>query len=365
VPRRVNLARAERLLRARKYAQVIGALEPQVFLYRDNPDFYRVLGFACLYAGDYSGAGSYLRRTDQIRSGEIGVLLGLAVVHLRRRELSDALRCWLSVLDQQPGNRTAKRGLSLVRSTPDPVDFVAMAESGRLRRLFPPLPVYFPRWLWIALGTAVLVAAAAIFVPGIVRDWSAARAEPRTGFDSLELDGLQQDLVDDAESFVYQLTPEEIEVSVARIGDYFNDYQDNLAAREANRILNSNASPLVKERVRQIATYFREPTFADGSYDYFSYDDVIADPLLYEGCYVRWRGQTSNAVQTADGGVQFTLLVGYENQQVLEGVIDARSRLSFDFSRGPVEVIGQVTYDGSSLVLDVTSAHRIRAAAEE
>ena len=364
MPRRVNLARAERLLRARKYAQVISALEPQVFLYRDNPDFYRVLGLACLYAGDYSGAGSYLRRTDQIRSGDIGVLLGLAVVYLRRRELSDALRCWLTVLDQQPGNRTAKRGLSLVRSTPDPIDFVTMAESGRLRRLYPPLPLFFPRWLLVAIGGAALVAAAVVFVPGIVRDLYAERAESRIGLDALELGSQVQDLVVDTDSSVYQLTAADIEESIVRIGDYFNNYQDNLAAREANRILNSNASPLVKERVRQIATYFREPTFADETYHYFSYDDVVADPVLYDGCYVRWRGQTSNVVETADGGVRFTLLVGYENQQVLEGVIDARSHISFDFRRGPVEVIGRITYDNSSVGLDVTNAHRIQATPE-
>src|SRR6056297_3739474 len=95
-----TLSRAERLLRARKFSQVISLLESQVFLYRDNVTFYRLLGTACLYTGDYGGAYSYLQRAQQIKSGDSRVELGLAAVHLRRREIPAALGLWLSVLDR-------------------------------------------------------------------------------------------------------------------------------------------------------------------------------------------------------------------------------------------------------------------------
>src|SRR6056297_1367120 len=99
-----TLSRAERLLRARKYSEVISLLESQVFLNRDNFTFYRLLGTACLYVGDFGGAHSYLQRAEHIKPGDVQVELGLAAVHLRRREVAEALGLWLSVLDRDPNN---------------------------------------------------------------------------------------------------------------------------------------------------------------------------------------------------------------------------------------------------------------------
>ena len=361
--RRITLARAERLLRARKYGQVISALEPQVFLYRENAEFYRVLGTACLYAGDYSGASSYLRRADQLTPGVTGILLGLAAIDLRRREIPEALRYWLSILDKQPSNRRARRGLSLVRTTADPVDFVTMAESGRLKRIFPPLPLFVPRWLILGVIGAAITALAIIYLPGAVQTLAASASRQRTGAEEIELSDLTVGLVEDEGNYRYELTESEVEQIVSHIGTLFNDYRDNLAQREANRILNSNASPLVKERVRLISSYFREPTFQDFS-DNFTYEEVAAEPWLYDGCYVLWSGQTSNVVQAEDGRTRFRFLVGYVDQQVLDGIVDAVSDATFDFRRGPIEAIGRITYRDEHLLLTVTSPHRILPTAE-
>jgi tetratricopeptide (TPR) repeat protein len=164
-----TLSRADRLLRARKYSQVISLLESQVFLYRENFTFYRLLGTACLYAGDYGGAYSYLQRAQQIKRDDPRVELGLAAVHLRRREIPEALAMWLSVLDRDPKNARARRGLALIRRTEDTSEFITMAESGRLARFFPPLGFHMPLWVPIALVAALLIAAAVLYLPDLLQ----------------------------------------------------------------------------------------------------------------------------------------------------------------------------------------------------
>ncbi|MFP4113204.1 MAG: tetratricopeptide repeat protein [Spirochaetota bacterium] len=353
-----TLSRADRLLRARKFSQVISLLESQVFLYRDNATFYRLLGTACLYVGDYGGAYSYLQRAEQIKGGDVRVELGLAAVHLRRREVRDALNLWLSILDRDPGNVRAKRGLSLVRRTEDPTEFVTMAESGRLTRFFPPLGLHIPGWIPVALGLAGIVVAAAFLVPPLVSDLVARMRDNRAGGEPITEEELPEDLTTVTGEFQYVFTDRQIESLVNRVGDLFNSFRDNLAQREANRILLSNAGPLIKERIRLVSSYFRTPSFVEPPRDNFTYDEVAAEPWIYDACHVRWRGQTSNIAVTEEA-ITFTLLVGYEDERVLEGTVPVRVPFTADVQPGPIELIGRVEYEGDSFSLVAASIRRI------
>jgi len=352
-----TLSRADRLLRSRKYSEVISLLESQVFLYRDNFTFYRLLGTACLYVGDFGGAHSYLQRAEHIKPGDVQVELGLAAVHLRRREVAEALGLWLSVLDRDPNNAKARRGLALIRKTEDTADYVTMAESGRLNRFFPQSGFHIPRWVPITGVAAIVIALGIIFGPQIIASISPGGREIREGSEPLSRSELPSDLTDFSGEFRYVFTEQQIVDLVARVGALFNDFRDNLARREANRILHSNASPLVKERIRLVSSYFREPSFVDFQ-DNFSYDEVAAEPWLYEGCYVRWSGQTSNIRTTAEA-ISFTLLVGYEQQQVLEGTVPVTVPFTADIQPGSVELIGRVAQSDGRIELTATSIRRI------
>ncbi|MFW5744416.1 MAG: tetratricopeptide repeat protein [Spirochaetota bacterium] len=352
-----TLGRAERLLRSRKFSQVISLLESQVFLYRDNFTFYRLLGTACLYTGDYGGAYSYLQRAEQIKAGDSRVELGLAAVHLRRREIPAALNLWLSVLDREPNNHQARRGLALVRRTEDPSEFVTMAESGRLTRFYPRLGFAMPAWIPLTGLIALAVAAGIILLPEPISRLLERDRVEREGVGTIAPSELPDDLTDFAGEFRYVYNDEQIEELLERVGELFNDFRDNLARREANRILLSNASPLVKERIRLVTSYFRTPTFVDFR-DNFSYDEVAAEPWLYEGCYVRWSGQTTN-IDVTDDAIRFTLLVGYESQRVLEGTVPVTVPFTADVQPGAVELIGRVESRDEEIRLVATSIRRI------
>ena len=357
-----TLSRADRLLRARKHSQVISLLESQVFLYRDNFTFYRLLGTACLYVGDYGGAYSYLQRAQQIKREDSRVELGLAAVHLRRREIPEALAMWLSVLDRDPKNSRARRGLALIRKTEDTSEFVTMAESGSLERFYPPLGFHIPIWIPVVLVAALLIAAGVVFLPDLLQTLSGDGQPTREGGEPIRRSDLPLELTEPDGEARYVLSEQEVTDLVERVGQLFNASRDNIARREANRILLSNATPLVKERIRLVSRYFREPTFVDFQ-DNFTYAEVASEPWLYEGVHVRWSGQTSEIRVTGDA-IRFTLLVGYDTGRALEGMVPVLVTDNRDIRPGGIELIGRVSYRDGELGLTATSTRPIVARAD-
>ena len=110
-----GLGEARKLFRARKFPDVIRLLEPEVFRYRESFDYFWLLGFSCLHTGDLGGAFSYISRAHQLQHDDISALLGIAAIHFRRAENESAIKRWLEVLELQPSNAVARRGLDLLR----------------------------------------------------------------------------------------------------------------------------------------------------------------------------------------------------------------------------------------------------------
>lgn len=352
------LKKARRLFRVRKFPSVISLLEPQVFMYRENPEFFYLLGVSCLYTGDYGGAHSYLRRCAQLTEDDVDALAGLAAVALKRRENQEALRLWLEVLDRKPNHKEARRGLALLQKTDDPVALSEELSDRRIRRLFPAPGFHVPSGVWVALAVTALAAAGVVFGPQIVRGIRRQIEERRPGYEVLEVDEQPQSLTASEGEFRYILTAGEIEETYERIARLFNDFRDNVARREMNRLLLSNATPVLKERLRLLTSYTDEPDFTSFR-DNYTYSEVASEPWLYEGCYVRWKGRTTN-VRVGEESISFDFLVGYHTERVLEGIVQARIAFAARIEPSdPVELIGRIEADGERFRLLVTSVRRL------
>ena len=86
-----SLQDIRKLFLRKKYAAVVRLLEPEVYRFRDSLLYYRLLGLSCLHLQDGGGALSYLNRALQIKEDDVDSLLGLAAVHLKKRNVDEAL----------------------------------------------------------------------------------------------------------------------------------------------------------------------------------------------------------------------------------------------------------------------------------
>jgi tetratricopeptide (TPR) repeat protein len=349
------LKRAQKLLRRKRFSHVIRLLESQVFRFRQNPEFFFLLGTACLYSGDYGGAESYLKRSDQLKPQDVQTLLGLAVIHARRGETDGALETWLRIVELNPGCRQAARGLELLRTAANTEDPGFFQDSKRIIRLYPRLPldprtILFP--IMAVAAAAVIAAGLYLIVPRL------PRLRPvRPGVQEVQLSPGQPALSADTTSSLV-LTEIQIRESFELIKRDLLQYRDNLAIREINRLLNSNASIYVKEKAKLLKTFVREPDFTTIK-DSFPYTEVAVNPALYEDCYVLWSGKVAN-VRVSPQAIDFDLLVGYQDERELQGVVPVKLQFAFDLENGiGVEVLGKILLRDGSLALLGRSLHRL------
>ncbi|MFW5727135.1 MAG: tetratricopeptide repeat protein [Spirochaetota bacterium] len=364
-----DLKKAYKLYRRKKYTQILQLLESQIFRYRQSFQFYYLLGMSCLYTGDFSGAESYLQRALSLKPGNKNALLGIAAVHLKQQKTSEALKDWFEVIDQDPKNSQANRGLAVVRKHADPDDLIAYTDSGRLYKLL-------PRETHIGPGTIALLIASALFVVGLLFyplyapyvDQMFAQKIQRPEIAKLDLtvDNYTSDQAettadetenDDQPVTQFELSRKELRNSYEDVVQYFNRYEDNLAQREINRILLSNASKELKNKVSTLSTYTRTPSFDTLNHN-FTYKEVRSQPLLYNDCYVIWKGRVSN-LQVGENSIRFDLLVGYETEKVLDGIVPVQLDFAAHIDPAfPIEVLGRIESEEGNLRLKAASIHQ-------
>ncbi|MDR3146282.1 MAG: tetratricopeptide repeat protein [Treponema sp.] len=339
------LTRAVRLLRRRKYGEVVQILQPEIVRYHDHFRYYYILAFACLRLKDFRGAYDYYSRARNIKMREPGVLLGLAALYLRRGDTDRAIDLYLEVQELEPRNPVAGKALKIIRRYSGSDKLFTWIETGNLPKLYPPLPrepfslrrLGIPALLALAVlgGAGGILYAAGVF-PRI----------PQTGI----REGLQDTVLEreDREtpveaggSYRYILTRNQVLESYAEARSLFTERRDEAAKVALNRIIESNASEPIKNKARLLLSYTEAPGF-DTLKDRFRYADVIREPVLYRDCYVIWRGMASN-LKESEGSTSFDFLVGYDTRSILEGIVP----VDFDFPMAvnperPLEVLGYI-----------------------
>lgn len=338
-----------------RFAAALESLEPKIFQHREDPAFFRILGLCCLRQGDWKGGETYLQRSRQLDDQvHRDVLAGLMVVAARRRDYGQAVKIGLEILDKDPEDKVAKRALARLR--------VALSSDGGAgldkETLGQWLPAYrkvhpeVRRWtLLIGLSVVGLAAVAGGVVWGLsLVHGLTAPVESRKGPSAQGLTLNWNDSVQVGSGFAVTLTPDEVKQAWDQAQKAFQDYHDSRARYQINRLLLSNASAPVKERARELIPYLHDPDFARPD-DTSSYQEVRTAPVLYEGCTVRWTGVLTNLV-AGDKKITFDLLLGYQNGQVVEGIVPVELTFAALLKNSQVvEVLGRILLrDGQWLV---------------
>lgn len=327
------LETAKALIRRRAFSRAMNVLEGASDTYRDNFSYYLTAGIACLYMDLFGDANRYFNQARKIRMTDTDLLLGQAVLYLRRGDTERALHYYLDIIGNEPGNKTAKNAMDFIRDHGDYETICEWVSSGKIRRFYPPIGInpYTVVRIVFSLAAGIVIGLCVVravvprrFVPSGSRYDLSQFALSYDDLKNLrEKDGMGHD-------YRYVLTDAEVQKAHEDALRYILDYRDNAALVEINRILNSNASANLRRVANDLLSYLTEPTF-DTLTDSFSYRQVASDPMLYVGCWVAWDGSVSNAF--LDGtSYRCDLLVGYKPG---EGAYDVEGKVPVVFPAAP------------------------------
>lgn len=352
------ITEARNFMRCRRFDKAISLLESRVKTYVDDFDYYLTLGTACLYAGDIGAASEYYnraRKTTFPKLSNTQLLLGQAAIFLRRGHTDFAIKYYMDVLDVSPENKTARDAMEFIRIHHGDFSIICRwVDTGKIEQFYPPLGVN-PYKIMGIITPFIACALGCLIAFGVI----AYKKQPRPSRADLsalvltvdeQKNALEGDLSTGA--FLYILTTPEVSEAYEKAQKYFQQYRDNLAQIEINRILNSNASVAVKRKARLLMDYLSEPTF-DTIRDAPDFKSVEKESALYLDCWVVWSGRISNVVKT-DASYSFNLLVGYEslNTPVIEGIVPVRFSVPPVISPDkPVRVLGRISSDSGKLYL--------------
>lgn len=351
-----SLTQAKRMMKRRKFSKAILLLESREENYNENFEYYLQLGICYLYTGNYGSASSNFQKARRIRMTDVELLLGQAVLFLRRGDTEKAIQYYMEILELDPQNKTASSAMEFIRRDGDYSTICRWVDTGRIEQFFPQVGVspYKVFGVVIPVLAAVLgVLIVVLFSPKMGSDRlydSGGRGEIPGS--ALSLDDRKNLVERDISSSIYKykMTAEEIQESYEKALEYYNQERDNKVQIEINRLLNSNASVAIKHKVRDWMQYLSKPDL-NGLMDNPKYSEVIMEPDLYLDCWVQWGGRISN-LQKFDNSMRCDFIICDEKFEHHEGTIPLVFDEVFEIENGKyTEVLAQIFSDGGRLSL--------------
>ncbi|GHT56454.1 hypothetical protein FACS1894109_05430 [Spirochaetia bacterium] len=352
------LTKAIRLAKRRNYHGAITSLEAEVNRYHGSFLYYYLLAVSCLHVNDFQGALTYFKLARDVKIRNPQVLLGLAVLYLRRGETDRAVDFYLEVQEIDPKNRIAARALKIIRTYAGQDNLSAWLESGELHRLYPALPrepfsierLAKPA---AALAGAALIACLILVLTGVIR--IPGFREKRPGISGIALEKADRDTpMETGGLYQYILTRDQALENYEKALSLFTDYRDEAARIELNRLLESNAPETIKNKCRLIISYMEVPGFDTFKQrDNINITEVRKEPVLYRDCHVLWRGMATN-IETLPDQTSFDFLVGYDTRKIMEGIVHVEFKGALALNpEKPLEVLGRIVPISTEAGIDI------------
>jgi tetratricopeptide (TPR) repeat protein len=341
------LSKAARLAKKRDYEGALRILRDEEDRYNGSFQYYYLYAVICLHSGSFLDAYTYFQSARRLKMRDPSTMLGLAALLLKRMNTSQALDYYLDVNEMEPGNGIAKSALAVIRKYSTSESLSEWLTPDRLSKLYPPIPG--PGISSMTLVNAALSLCAAIIlitcilmqarvIPG---PFKAPQKRPTADFVLSSLERSQP--VETGGTYKYILTRDQATGLYDGALSLFTSYRDEAAKINLNRLLESNASPGLKDKARLLKSFMEIPGFDNfNKSDNPSYADVIKESVLYRDVHVIWRGMAAD-VNVTDEGTAFSLLVGYDTRRTLEGIVATEFAAPVSVStERPLEVLGKI-----------------------
>ncbi len=305
---------------------------------------------------------TYLRRADQIKPGDIDVELGLAAIHLRKRDVKSAIESYLDIIEAHPKSAMARWALDYLRKNADESSIAELVDTGRISKFYPRITRPFPT---IAVSLTLLGACVLGFGVYLGLELLPQKRELRLGMEGADLSLSEREHpTSQSVNALFILTEKQITDAYDKAKALMLAYRDNAAVKELNLIKNSNASDYVKAKAEQLLALVSQPDMKSIR-DAPEYPDVAKQPVLYADAYVKWKGRVANYRASAVKS-EFDFLVGYHDKQTLQGIIPVSfpRDLGLDLDN-PIELLARVKVSSGLPVLEGIAIHDLSYAQQD
>ncbi|MDR0463562.1 MAG: tetratricopeptide repeat protein [Treponema sp.] len=359
------LNKAAYLAKKQKYESAIKLLKDGEERYYDSFKYYYLYAVICLHSGNFLEAKENFDLARKRKINDPGTMLGHAVLYLKRMNTVQAVSYYLEVQEMEPKNKIAKKALEIIRKHSASDDLSDWIASDKLKKLFPPVPAAVLDGRAI-LKAVLIFAAAFLILYGVLaflniapHPFKAGSQRPAAEYALSSRE--RSEPVQVGGFYRYILTRDEAVNLYDRALSLFSSYRDEEAKININRILESNASEGLKNRVLQMLDNMEVPGFDNFNRgDNPSYSDVQRESVIYRNVHVIWRGMATN-VEVTNEHTSFDLLVGYDTRTSLEGIVPVifYSPVPINTER-PLEVLGKITLvsSHSGIILEGVAIHQ-------
>jgi len=341
------LNKAALLARKRDYEGALRILKAEEDRYYGSFKYYYLYALICLHSGSFVDALTNFRHARQIKMKDPSVMLGLAVLHLKRMDTVQAVDYYLDVKEIDPNNKTAKKALAVIRKYSAADALSDWLTPKRLAKLYPRIPAAAVKSRIIINSLLIIIAALGLSVFLLIQfrvipsPFKIRSPRPSAEF---VLSGLERGApVEVGGSYRYILTRDQALDLYDKALAFFTSYRDEAAKINLNRILESNASESLKNRSLLLLTYMEVPGFDNfNRNDNASYEDVRSEPVIYRDVYVIWRGMATN-VEVTEEFTRFDFLVGYDTRRILQGIVTVMFDIPVALNtERPLDVLGKI-----------------------
>jgi len=356
------LSKAAKLAKKRRFEEAVKLLKDEEDRYFGSFKYYYLYAVICLHSGNFLEAKEKFDLARKIKINDPPVKLGHAVLYLKRMNTVQAVNYYLEVQEDDPKNKTARKALAVIRKYSASETLSDWISSGKLKKLFPPIPsagVDSGKIIIILLIMAAAAYGVLVFLNVLPVPFKPKNRRPAAEF--VLTSGDRNDPVNTGGLYRYILTRDEAINLYERSLSLFTSYRDEGAKVNLNRILESNASDAIKNRARLLIANMNVPGFDNfNRSDNPSFSDVKNESAVYRDVFVIWKGMATN-VEITDEYTSFDLLVGYDTRTTLEGIIPVifRSPVAINTER-PLEVLGRIELTASyaDIVLEGVAIHQ-------
>lgn len=353
-----DLKRARRWLAAGHSSKVIHFLEPKVPIFLEDAHYYALLGRACMETGLLSDADTYLNRGLQADPESLDVYLILAVNYLKRKDPAAAVKTWLEIIEDFPNHKNvlfARRGLKSLKKISDQQQQDRFLDRVEPKKYLPYIGSKWPGRIVLFLFIVLLGLTVFYFKDAVIS--SIRSRDYRPGSENMILE-TGRSLTESGGDVLYPMNDSDLSKTFKRAVRFYQNYDDNKARHELNKIMYSNAAEDIRQKAIGLIAVLGKPTIENID-AIFSYADIAGEPWLYEGCWVLWKGMTANVVFDEDI-IRFDFLVGFESGEVLEGRVPVELPFAAVMEPLPLELLAQIESRNGSFILIGETLHFLR-----